>query len=80
MGQKVTMNESQLRQKVYEMVCESLEELYNEGKTFKDQRGWDKKGFQKGNKFDRNKFKGGFQKGQQMGSGDQDECMHEGEC
>ena len=77
MGQKVTMNESQLREKVYNMVCESLEAVINEGKTFKDQKSWNKKGFQKSNKFQKNDKYQNWKNGGNVNS-DQDECMNEG--
>lgn len=127
MAQKITLNEGQLREKVYNMVCESLEEFWNmddsdyavfksdrpgsaanilaqnykqkyidpqpqqqpqqqapqgnpgleEGKTFKDQKSWDKKGFQKSNKFQKNDKYQNWKNGGQMGQ-DQDECMNEG--
>ena len=77
MGQKVTMNEGQLREKVYNMVCESLEAVMNEGKTFKDQKSWNKKGFQKSNKFQKNDKYQNWKNGSNVNS-DQDECMNEG--
>ena len=79
MGQKVTLNESQLREKVYNMVCESLESIF-EGKTFKDQKSWGKKGFQKQNKFNRNgKGSQGWKNGQMKGDdqGELDEGVDE---
>ena len=77
MANRVSMNEAQLRDKVYKMVCESFEALMAEGKTFKDQKSWNKKGFQKSNKFQKNDKYQNWKNGGNMSS-DQDECMNEG--
>ena len=78
MANKVTMNEAQLRDKVYKMVCESFETLMAEGKTFKDQKSWGNKGFQKQNKFQKTDKYKNWKNGGNMNS-DTDECMKEGE-
>ena len=77
MANKVTMNEAQLRDKVYKMVCESFETLIAEGKTFKDQKSWGNKGFQKQNKFQKTDKYKNWKNGGNMNS-DTDECMNEG--
>ena len=78
MANRVTMNEAQLRNKVYKMVCESFEALMAEGKTFKDQKAWGNKGFQKQNKFQKTDKYKNWKNGGNMNS-DTDECMKEGE-
>lgn len=77
MANKVSMNEAQLRDKVYKMVCESFEALMTEGKTFKDQKSWGNKGFQKQNKFQKTDKYKNWKNGGNMNS-DTDECMNEG--
>lgn len=78
MANKVSMNEDQLRDKVYKMVCESFEALMAEGKTFKDQKAWGNKGFQKQNKFQKTDKYKNWKNGGNMNS-DTDECMNEEE-